>query len=582
VPVHLDVRGFALPATSSLRSLLSIGWRTPCDALYGAACDPFASTANEQRAWQADSDVARLALDDRTTIADPNFQPPSNSSETALFNTYTLPLINGTAATQLPGARLTTVAVDPGYLAQWKSLATADGFADRAVVYDATHCDEPGSNTAKWDSCRTYVNQYKAAWPGLPNVMTTNIGEVNAHDPSYGITDILTPVADQMDSLPGTSFPGDQHHNYDTFLSNSGKQTWLYTSCDVSGCGGSGETDPYFQHPWVDYTIDTAGGQNRAMGWLAYTYNATGELYYSATQQMPTAWTDQFVSGGNGDGTLFYPGTTDRIGGTTPIPLESLRLKMIRDGHQDYEYLRIAAQHGHAADAMNVAKTLYPSTHDAGAGDTAIDNARRQLADYITGPVSPPAPTYTAGAAGEVVVDGQLDEYQGLPAITLTGSDNTATYRLAWDSRNLYLAAAVTDDVLRTNQSGRDGEVWDGDGVELMLSRAASRAANPTPDDYHLLINVDGAATDERGTGTTWDRTWTAKASTSVGRTTGGYTVEVALPWSSVGGTPAAGSTLGLDVANNDSDTAGSVTPFDWAHLTHFAQPNAWGNLKLA
>ena len=99
-----------------------------------------------------------------------------------------------------------------------------------------------------------------------------------------------------------------------------------------------------------------------------------------------------------------------------------------------------------------------------------------------------------------------------------------------------------------------------------------SRAA-----DYHLLINVDSAATDERGNGTARDRTWTAKASTSFVRTTSGYTVEVALPWPSVGGAPAAGSTLGLDLADN----AGSVTPFDRAHLTHFAQPNAWGNLEL-
>ena len=94
--------------------------------------------------------------------------------------------------------------------------------------------------------------------------------------------------------------------------------------------------------------------------------------------------------------------------------------------------------------------------------------------------------------------------------------------------------------------------------TDAQPSREPSRAA-----DYHLLINVDGAATDERGNGTAWDRTWTAKASTSVVRTTSGYTVEVARPWSSVGGAPAAGGTLGLDLADNDSDTAGSVTPFD-------------------
>src|SRR5258707_1095386 len=47
------------------------------------------------------------------------------------------------------------------------------------------------------------------------------------------------------------------------------------------------------------------------------------------------------LGGGNGDGTLFYPGTTSRIGGQSDIPIESLRLKIIRDGLQDYEYLHL-------------------------------------------------------------------------------------------------------------------------------------------------------------------------------------------------------------------------------------------------
>jgi hypothetical protein len=53
----------------------------------------------------------------------------------------------------------------------------------------------------------------------------------------------------------------------------------------------------------------------------------------------------------------------------------------------------------------------------------------------------------------------------------------------------------------------------------------------------------------------------------------------MALPWTSVGGAPHRGSAIGLDLANNESDTTGNVSQFDWAHLTRFAQPNAWGTL---
>jgi Carbohydrate family 9 binding domain-like len=96
-----------------------------------------------------------------------------------------------------------------------------------------------------------------------------------------------------------------------------------------------------------------------------------------------------------------------------------------------------------------------------------------------------------------------------------------------------------------------------------------------------LLVNTDNAVTDEHGTGTVWDHSWTANATTAVTGTAGGYTVEIAVPWTALGGAPTSGATLGLDVANNDSDTAGQVTPYDWAHLTRFAQPQAWGTLTL-
>lgn len=581
VPVHLDVRDFTLPATSSLRSLWGQSWIAPCDALYGSACNPFASAANEQRAWQTNYDFARLALDDRMTMAEMAFQPPANSGEVGYFNQYMLPLINGTAPTQLPGAQLTAVSVDAGYVSQWKSLAQSDGFTSRAVMYDAGNCDEPGSNSSKWNTCESVVRGYKSTWPGLPNVMTANIDEVNTFDPAFSTTDILTPVVDQIDGLAGTQYAGNQRPKYNTFLSNSGKQLWLYTSCDVSGCGGAGETDPYYQHPWADYTIDTQAPQNMAMGWLAYVYGASGELYYSTTQQLNTAWTNQWGFGGNGDGTLFYPGTTDRIGGTTPIPLESLRMKMIRDGYQDYEYLKLAASAGHGTQAMSIAQSLYPSTHDAGPSPAAIETARAQLADLIA-PASNSL-SYAAGkVSGPVTVDGQLGEYAGLPSIQIAGSNNTTGVRLGWDNQNLYAAYTVTDSVINVNQTGRDGELWNGDSVELMIDRNTARPAAPNANDYHLLVNTDNALTDEKGNGTGWDRSWTANATTAVLKNSSGYTVEIAVPWASIGGLPQPGTSLGLDVANNDSDTPGQVTPYDWANLTRFAQPQAWGTLTLS
>src|SRR5439155_18455014 len=111
--------------------------------------------------WGTNYDFARLALDDRITIADPQFQALNSPAEVGYARQYLLPLLNGTAGTRLPGARMTTVAIDTGssaVVSTWHDLATTAGFADRAVAYDTTACDEPGADTAKWSACRNTVS----------------------------------------------------------------------------------------------------------------------------------------------------------------------------------------------------------------------------------------------------------------------------------------------------------------------------------------------------------------------------------------------------------------------------------------
>ncbi|GAB1645586.1 hypothetical protein [Krasilnikovia sp. MM14-A1259] len=60
-------------------------------------------------------------------------------------------------------------------------------------------------------------------------------------------------------------------------------------------------------------------------------------------------------------------------------------MKMIRNGYQDYEYLRLADKAGHAAQARAVANGLYPSMHVAAPSPAAIENARIRLAALIGG-----------------------------------------------------------------------------------------------------------------------------------------------------------------------------------------------------
>jgi MYXO-CTERM domain-containing protein len=120
------------------------------------------------------------------------------------------------------------------------------------------------------------------------------------------------------------------------------------------------------------------------MEWLSFRYRATGELYYeTAMAYGHDPWTNQWDFSGNGDGTLFYPGQAWRIGGKTDVPVASIRLKMIREGMEDYEYLHLLAAGGDEAFARGVADALFPTAYGTEVAPAALLAAREKLARRI-------------------------------------------------------------------------------------------------------------------------------------------------------------------------------------------------------
>ena len=90
-----------------------------------------------------------------------------------------------------------------------------------------------------------------------------------------------------------------------------------------------------------------------------------------------------FEFSGNGDGTLFYPGTPSKIGGSSQVPAESIRLKMIREGIEDYEYLTLLAKAGDKALADQAARSVLPTAYQASNEPTELLAAREQVARRI-------------------------------------------------------------------------------------------------------------------------------------------------------------------------------------------------------
>jgi hypothetical protein len=254
---------------------------------------------------------------------------------------------------------------------------------DRLFQYT---CDEP-ELTCKWYEIRDRAAAAKAADPDLKTLVTTTIQEADAHGVTDAI-DVMVPVVNYMDDKSG-EHAGDQRGAYDGFLSKPGKELWLYESCMSHGCGGTvnmGSPSEYdsYSTGWPTYTIDASAARNRAMEWISFLEKASGELYWeSAYAFNHDAWSNQWDFSGNGDGTLFYPGTPSRIGGQTDVPVASIRLKMIREGMEDYEYLKALSDAGDADLARKIARQLFPSASSTDVDPAALMAARGAIAARI-------------------------------------------------------------------------------------------------------------------------------------------------------------------------------------------------------
>jgi hypothetical protein len=580
VPVTLTVYDFTLPVRASLKSAFGLSYGT-IPAGHGISTAGTAFPALRARYDQ-------LALDHRVSLS------PHDDGDASIahFDATYGPFVSGTGPTQTPGAALTSVQYEGGLtdsaaMKSWFDHFAAMGWDGKLLQYT---CDEP-PQTCAWTDIPGRLRAAKAANPAYRTLLTTTLGEIRDAEARYGISiqpslELVVPVINLLWDRPGQRFAGPQAATYAAFVqSGPRKELWSYQSCMSHGCGG---TSAYFTG-WPSYMIDASAVRNRAMQWLEFLYGVTGEVYYETTMAYShDPWSNQWDFSGNGDGTLFYPGTPARIGGTTHIPVASIRLKLIREGMEDFEYLKLLSDLGDPTMARAEAQALFPTAYQTEQSPDALMAARDRIARRIVAleggaaaqayaaPFTP-APAFTGNAAAlgatPLVLSGAA-----------VGSDGAAEVRVSYDDDFLYATWAVRDGAIVVNQGGRDGEVWNGDSVELLLDTGATRATAPGPTTFHLLVNANGDLTDERGSaGGAWDRSWSSGATTAVTRTATGFTVELKLPWSSLGVTPCAGLTLGLDVAVNDVDAAGAAPrAFDWAGLSRFAQPARWGTLTLS
>ena len=224
-----------------------------------------------------------------------------------------------------------------GVLADYVPKLEKEGLLDLAYIYGF---DEIKPN--QFAAVKDIFGEIKKRYPKIP-LMTT------AYDHSYGrdtgldeFVDIWVPLMEKYGSTTDAIEAARKR----------GKQVWWYICCGP-------------HHPYANWFVEYTAAEHRLiMGFMPWKFASQGFLHYSMnhwatnraveqpdgsvkkvenapfaepinrgplTNSDGKSWTNY-----NGDGLIFYPGPDG--------PISTIRMKCIRDGLEDYEYLWLLKQ----------------------------------------------------------------------------------------------------------------------------------------------------------------------------------------------------------------------------------------------
>jgi hypothetical protein len=194
------------------------------------------------------------------------------------------------------------------------------GLLEGAYVYGFDEC-----NQNEYAAIADIFGEIKRRWPEL-QTMTT------AYDYTYGLK---TGLADVVDIWVPLTPKYDQTLDQVRLAHTRGENIWWYV-CVAP------------EHPYANLFVEYSSAEHRLlMGIMPFKFDSQGFLHYSLnywkTGQFHTPFKEHLNKGpltnydgrswgdSNGDGLIFYPGDNG--------PVVTIRMKNMRDGLEDYEYL---------------------------------------------------------------------------------------------------------------------------------------------------------------------------------------------------------------------------------------------------
>lgn len=154
-------------------------------------------------------------------------------------------------------------------------------------------------------------------------------------------------------------------------------------------------------------------------GFINQSLDLTGLLYWAIDRWTADTWNSPIGGYSEhypGEGLLVYPGAEAGLAGVAPC----MRLKYLRDGVDDYDYIQLLKNRGYGDWALSIARTVGPDwtnwTRDPG----ALEAARIELGNMLDSlPDSPPPAADLSGSPGSGAVPLTVqftDQSTGYPA----------------------------------------------------------------------------------------------------------------------------------------------------------------------
>ena len=272
---------------------------------------------------------------------------------------------NGLSATQtgpFSGADVGRCNMSPApSVNQFKSIASAQ--QPGLMLYDYS-ADEIGHCTNLYPTIRQWAkNMHQAGIENLISMSPTPALYDDGSGTGRSAVDIwvLLPVMynNSKSHVGEVLKKGDSVWSYNTLVQDAYSPKWLI------------DFDP------VNFRIQP--------GFISQSLNLTGLLYWRVDKWPSDAW-DNVNNAGTyssanypGEGMLVYPGQPVGVKGV----VASMRLKWLRDGVEDYDYVQILKDLGKADLAMEITRSVGADWTNWTRDPNAIEAARQKLGDAI-------------------------------------------------------------------------------------------------------------------------------------------------------------------------------------------------------